>query len=285
MDSILTQIRSFLPDSQPIADMAVNASKIPLHPYYPLDVELVGYMANKWDTLTLVSMFAAGCAGIFAVTYLITTRIRPHMSNADLSTIMWFVLCGFIHLFFEGYFSYNFRNMASMQDLFGQLWKEYSLSDSRYQTQNAFVLCMETITAICWGPLSFVVAGMIATDHSLRHPLQAVVSLGQIYGDVLYYATSMFDHYILDMTYSRPEPFYFWGYFVLMNAFWIVIPGKLLYDSISESGKAFAALEKQERIFKANGNGYDNGKLNSTPNGTPKGKSNGKAKNGSLRKR
>jgi len=126
---------------------------------------------------------------------------------------------------------------------------------------------------------------MIATDHSLRHPLQAVVSLGQIYGDVLYYATSMFDHYILDMTYSRPEPFYFWGYFVLMNAFWIVIPGKLLYDSISESGKAFAALEKQERIFKANSNGYDNGKLNSTPNGTPKGKANGKAKNGTMRKR
>jgi cholestenol delta-isomerase len=78
---------------------------------------------------------------------------------------------------------------------------------------------------VCWGPLSFVVAGMIATEHPLRHPLQAVVSLGQIYGDVLYYATSMFDHYLLDLTYSRPEPFYFWGYFVLMNAFWIVFPG------------------------------------------------------------
>lgn len=39
--------------------------------------------------------------------------------------------------------------MGKMQDLFGQLWKEYSLSDSRYLTQdNAFVLCMETITAV-----------------------------------------------------------------------------------------------------------------------------------------
>lgn len=47
-----------------------------------------------------------------------------------------------------GYYSYNFRRMGGMQDLFGQLWKEYSLSDSRYQTQNAFVLCMETITAV-----------------------------------------------------------------------------------------------------------------------------------------
>lgn len=55
---------------------------------------------------------------------------------------------GCIHLFFEGYFAYNFRNMGGMQDLFGQLWKEYSLSDSRYLTQDAFVLCMETITAV-----------------------------------------------------------------------------------------------------------------------------------------
>jgi EXPERA (EXPanded EBP superfamily) len=52
-----------------------------------------------------------------------------------------------------------------------------------------------------------------------------VVSLGQIYGDVLYYATSMFDHYHKDMTYCRPEAYYFWFYFVFMNFIWIVIPG------------------------------------------------------------
>jgi hypothetical protein len=55
---------------------------------------------------------------------------------------------GCIHLFFEGYFAYNFSRMGGMQDLFGQLWKEYALSDSRYLTQDAFVLCMESITAV-----------------------------------------------------------------------------------------------------------------------------------------
>ena len=49
---------------------------------------------------------------------------------------------------FEGYFAYNFRNMGGLNDLFGQLWKEYALSDSRYLTQDAFVLCMETVTAV-----------------------------------------------------------------------------------------------------------------------------------------
>ena len=93
-------------------------------------------------------MFSTGCAVIFTTTYFIVTRLRPNVSTVDLSTVMWFVLCGCIHLFFEGYFAVNFRNMGGMQDLFGQLWKEYSLSDSRYLTQDAFVLCMETITAV-----------------------------------------------------------------------------------------------------------------------------------------
>lgn len=42
---------------------------------------------------------------------------------------------------------------------------------------------------------------------------------------MLYYATAFFDHYVMDVTYSRPEAFFFWFYFILMNAFWIAIPG------------------------------------------------------------
>jgi cholestenol delta-isomerase len=126
-----------------------------IHPYYPVNAQVVGYLANKWNTLELVSMFAAGCAAIFSVTFVLVKRIRPTLSNGDLATIMWFVLCGCIHSFFEGYFAYNFRTMGSMQDLFGQLWKEYSLSDSRYLTQDAFVLCMETVTAVR-SPLLFI---------------------------------------------------------------------------------------------------------------------------------
>ena len=147
--------------------------------------------------------------------------------------------------------------MPAMQDLFGQMWKEYSLSDSRYLTSDPFVLCMESITAVCmhapslciiithhiftskiaadrlrattipqifWGPLSFLVAVLITIDHPLRYPFQALVSLGQLYGDVLYYATSMFDHYYKGLTYCRPEAYYFWGYYVTLNLFWIFIP-------------------------------------------------------------
>jgi cholestenol delta-isomerase len=69
--------------------------------------------------------------------------------------------------------------------------------------------------------------------------VQALVSTGHIYGDVLYFATTVFDEIYSGKVYCRPEPFYFWVYFVLMNAVWIVIPGcTLLFtvDPLREGG-------------------------------------------------
>ena len=66
---------------------------------------------------------------------------------------------------------------------------------------------------------------MIAHQNPLRHSLQALVSLGQIYGDILYYATSMFDLHFKGLMYCRPEAYYFWLYYFFMNFIWIVIPG------------------------------------------------------------
>jgi hypothetical protein len=50
------------------------------------------------------------------------------------------IVAGSIHVVFEGYFVYNNPRMPSMQDFFGQLWKEYALSDSRYMTSDPLVL-------------------------------------------------------------------------------------------------------------------------------------------------
>lgn len=119
---------------------------------------------------------------------------------------------------------------------------------------------------------------MITVQHPLRHSLQAMVCLGQIYGDILYYATSMFDHYYKGVTYCRPEAYYFWGYYFFMNFIWIVIPGcecsvcsnlsirqssrlielicilpDLLYSSFEASGRAFKALAKETRSQQGNG--------------------------------
>jgi cholestenol delta-isomerase len=105
-------------------------------------------------------------------------------------------------------------------------------------------------------------------QHPMRFPIQAVVSLGHIYGDVLYFATSIFDRYYKNLTYCRPEAYYFWFYFCFMNFIWIVIPGRkcvlrvcveptltklvLLYQSIITTTHAFKALARLERSLQGN---------------------------------
>ncbi|KAI9730198.1 MAG: hypothetical protein M1834_005962 [Cirrosporium novae-zelandiae] len=214
------------------------------NPYYPIGTEIVGYLANEWSVSTLLAIFAGTCGGVLGSTLAWVSWNKPNLSRRERSIILWFVLSGCIHFFFEGYFCLNHTHMGGQQDLFGQLWKEYALSDSRYLTSDPFVLCMESITALCWGPLSLLVAYFITIQHPMRHPLQLIVSLGQIYGDVLYYATNIFDDYYKGLSYSRPEAYYFWGYYFFMNIIWIIIPSSLLYQSFQACTKAFAFLQE-----------------------------------------
>ncbi|KAL2830474.1 Emopamil-binding protein [Aspergillus cavernicola] len=220
----------------------------PLHSYYPVGVEISNYVPNELSTLILVSIFALTCIIIMAGTHSIATKANPLLSKCDLSIIFWFVLCGSIHSILEGYYAFNFSTLPGSQHLLAQLWKEYSMSDSRYLTNDAFVMSMESITAICWGPLSFLLVIFITTENPFRHPLQIIISLGQLYGDVLYYGTCAFDFFVYGVEYSRPEGYYFYGYFVLLNSFWIVIPLVLLVSSVRACGGAFAEVKRMKTV-------------------------------------
>ncbi|QIW96350.1 hypothetical protein AMS68_001868 [Peltaster fructicola] len=202
-----------------------NASTAIPHPYFPLDAIIPDWEANKWSVPALLSVFFGICTALFTATYYVAKRIQPKLTVGELTTIMWFVLSGSIHLVFEGYYAHNFATLGAKQTLMGQMWKEYAFSDSRYLTSNSLVLCVESITAVLWGPGCLLVAWLIVIRHPLRYSMQALVSFGELYGDIIYFATVAFDHAVLGVSYSRPEPFYFWFYFIFMNAIWIVVPG------------------------------------------------------------
>lgn len=136
-------------------------------------------------------------------------------------------------------------------DMFGQLWKEYALSDSRYMTRDSFVICMETITACFWGPLSFLCAYMIVTDHVSRHSVQFTVSFGQLYGLALYYSTCAFEELVHGIVLSHPARIYYWAYYVTCNAFWLFIPGWLIFQSLREIQMAFTLKEQVKATIAA----------------------------------
>ncbi|KAF3013416.1 hypothetical protein E8E15_002786 [Penicillium rubens] len=107
---------------------------------------------------------------------------------------------------------------------------------------------MEAVTAFAWGPLAFCIAYCIAVQHPARHALQLVISVGQVYGDVLYYATSL-----LEISYCRPEGYYFWFYYFFFNFIWMLVGCYYATQSITEITKTFAKLQefgKSQKNFK-----------------------------------
>ncbi|SPO06400.1 related to emopamil-binding protein [Cephalotrichum gorgonifer] len=224
-----------------------NANATPSHPYYPQGAVVDNYVANTLSAPILYVIFAICTFTVLGGTHRIIRHSRPNMPIWEAAAAMWFVLCGFIHLFFEGYFSVHFLDVAAQTDAFGQLWKEYSLSDSRYLLRDPFIVCMETVTAFTWGPLSYVCAYCIVKDHPFRHPLQMIISVGQLYGTVLYFSLCVFSEVVSGILFCRPESYYFWCYYFFFNAVWIVIPSALIWQSSKEIATAFSKLKKLEK--------------------------------------
>lgn len=72
------------------------------HPFHPMGVEIPSYLANTLSVPVLLATFFTGCAVILGSTYKLITWRNPNLGRKDLAVALWFTLCGFIHLFFEG---------------------------------------------------------------------------------------------------------------------------------------------------------------------------------------
>lgn len=61
------------------------------HPFYPPEMELLGYLANDWSVPTLLAAFAAVSVGILGSTYAVTKLSNSKLPNADMLCVIWFV--------------------------------------------------------------------------------------------------------------------------------------------------------------------------------------------------
>lgn len=73
---------------------SMNLTKI-AHPFYPVEAEIVGYLANEWSVPTLLAVFAAGWAIILGITSVLVKRHNPTLPSGEKAAILWFVLCKF----------------------------------------------------------------------------------------------------------------------------------------------------------------------------------------------
>ncbi|XP_069503648.1 3-beta-hydroxysteroid-Delta(8),Delta(7)-isomerase [Ambystoma mexicanum] len=206
------------------------------HPYWPRELKIEGYQPNQRSMWQILAFLFSVSGALLVGVWLLTGRSRgPVLTPGRRLTLCWFAICGFIHGVIEGWFALHYQDIPADQSFLSQLWKEYGKGDSRYIIADNFTVCMETVTACAWGPMSVwtVIAFLRHQPH--RFVLQLIVSLGQLYGDVLYFYTE----YREGFSHSEMwHPIYFWFYFVFMNALWIVIPSLLIIDAWGNLSRA-----------------------------------------------
>jgi len=171
-----------------------------------------------------------------------TTARFPSVSTRERSIVTWLVLTALIHLVVEGYvvLDSGFYRSKSKINFLAEVWKEYGKADSRYATRDAFTVCMEFVTAFFVGPLCLFAASQYCSRGQWRHVAALVASVCQLYGDALYFATCAFEKGI----HTRPEPLYFWFYFVGLNGMWVVVPLAVSWHAIKETLAAQKRLDE-----------------------------------------
>ncbi|XP_031421376.1 3-beta-hydroxysteroid-Delta(8),Delta(7)-isomerase [Clupea harengus] len=200
------------------------------HPYWPRNLSLPSYVPNDRSMTEILVFLFSVSGGLLLGTWALTGKkvAGGRLSAGRRLALCWFTVCGFIHGVIEGWFALFYSTIVSDQSLLSQLWKEYSKGDSRYIIADNFTVCMETVTACLWGPFSLWLVLAFLYNQPYRYVLQLIISLGQLYGAVLYFYTEHRDDYIHS---EYGHPIYFWFYFVFMNVLWIVIPFVLIVDA------------------------------------------------------
>jgi hypothetical protein len=128
----------------------------------------------------------------------------------------------------------RFYSSKSRLNFLAEVWKEYAKADSRYATRDAFTICMESVTAFFVGPLCLFAAHQYCTRGPWRHLAALVASACQLYGDALYFATCFYENGV----HTRPEPLYFWFYFVGLNSLWVFLPLGVSWHAVRETVRA-----------------------------------------------
>jgi len=195
------------------------------------------YVPNQYSTSTLLTIISSTFMTLMLSIWVTVRRNFAEIGFADQLKVVWFGTCGIMHLGFEGYYVLNYTTIASQNHILAQLWKEYSLADSRYLANDSNIFCLEVIAVFCLGPVALITAWLTACHDPRRHVLQAIVCTGHLYGVIFYYSTSLLTMSTGD-SHCRPEWLYVWVYFFGMNLPWAIIPAVLLYGNIMDTKKA-----------------------------------------------
>eukprot|EP00884_Botryococcus_braunii_P002807 jgi/Botrbrau1/12527/Bobra.0169s0069.1 len=191
------------------------------HDYLPTDLVLPNFQPPVLRFEVVLAVFFSISAVIVTVVYSLLGRVKD-ITPAQRWIGAWWALTGTIHFVVEGYVVLTPDFYQDTKGNFlAEIWKEYGKADSRYAARDSFTICMEAVTSFVEGPLCFVILYGIVRQRAWRFPLSIIVAVGEIYGTILYFGISRLE----GDPYCRPEPLYFWFYYIIINSVWLLVPG------------------------------------------------------------
>lgn len=208
------------------------------HPYAPSDLSIPGFIPGSWNFTTILAIFGTLTAFFVSATWLLVGRVKG-LQKVERLSVCWWVATGLIHTLLEGPYVVRtdlFQRDHAHSDFPTEVWKEYAKGDSRYAVRDSCIVAIEGITAFLAGPGSLLAAYAIVTRRPYRHTVELMVSLGQLYGCIVYFGTEILDGFV----HSLPGMLYFWFYFIFMNAIWVVVPFLIIIRTFLSLHKAVA---------------------------------------------
>jgi cholestenol delta-isomerase len=123
------------------------------HPYYPRTLQLPDYVANQRSTPELLVSAGALFTGLILFCVVLS---RFGGKTTSVPRLTWFLVCGIMHIGFEGYWLYYRDTISARSDLLAEMWKEYAHGDSRYLAADDLLLTLEIMTAVKYSYFCFV---------------------------------------------------------------------------------------------------------------------------------
>ncbi|XP_024536757.1 probable 3-beta-hydroxysteroid-Delta(8),Delta(7)-isomerase [Selaginella moellendorffii] len=212
-----------------------------------MEETIPGFVPAQLSIASILAVYGSASALVIASIWILSRKYR-YLGATDRLLMCWFAFSGLTHIILEGYFVFTPDFYKQKEICFlSEVWKEYHNGDSRYGARDPTVVIVEGITSVLAGPACLLAVYAIAKRKSYQYTLQLAVSLGQLYGDIVYFGQPI----LAGKEFSKGGLLYYWFYYIFMNGIWVVIPLPIVVRSWRKISQGLEAPSKKERKSKA----------------------------------
>ncbi|XP_064167505.1 emopamil-binding protein-like isoform X1 [Anguilla rostrata] len=181
-----------------------------------------------FTSTTVYSLLA--CGAQLAVGYFLAQLWGKKCTGTDRWVLVWLFYDAIVHITLEGPFVYMslFGTVATSDNIFAELWKEYGKADTRWLHSDPTIVALELLTVVLDGFLALVLIYAVVKDKYYRHFVQITLCVCELYGGWMTFCP---DWLLGSPSLNTGSWLYLWVYLVFFNGVWVLVPGLLLWQS------------------------------------------------------